>query len=106
MQGNSQEASVIRTYLDTCLDLPWDKSTPENIDINKAEAILNRDHYGLKKVKERILEILAVRKLSDSVKSQIICLWAPRRGQDLDRQFHRPLPGAQIRPRLAGRRAG
>ncbi len=77
MQGNSQEASVIRTYLDTCLDLPWDQSTPENIDINKAEAILNRDHYGLKKVKERILEILAVRKLSDSVKSQIICLVGP-----------------------------
>ena len=77
MQGNSQEASVIRTYLDTALDLPWNVSTPENIDINKAEAILNRDHYGLKKVKERILEILAVRKLSDSVKSQIICLVGP-----------------------------
>ena len=77
MQGNSQEASVIRTYLDTALELPWNVSTPENIDINKAEAILNRDHYGLKKVKERILEILAVRKLSDSVKSQIICLVGP-----------------------------
>ena len=77
MQGNSQEASVIRTYLDTALDLPWNTSTPENIDINKAEMILNREHYGLKKVKERILEILAVRKLSDTVKSQIICLVGP-----------------------------
>jgi len=77
MQGNSQEASVIRTYLDTCLDLPWNVSTPENIDINKAAAQLDRDHYGLKKVKERILEILAVRKLSDNVKSQIICLVGP-----------------------------
>ena len=77
MQGNSQEASVIRTYLTTCLELPWAVSTPENIDINKAEAILNRDHYGLKKVKERILEILAVRKLTDSPNSQIICLVGP-----------------------------
>lgn len=77
MQGNSQEAAVIRTYLATCLELPWAVSTPENIDINKAEAILNRDHYGLKKVKERILEILAVRKLTDAPNSQIICLVGP-----------------------------
>lgn len=77
MQGSSQEASVIRTYLDTCLDLPWNVLTPENIDIPKAQAILDKEHYGLKKVKERILEILAVRKLSSEVHSQIICLVGP-----------------------------
>ncbi|MFQ9680911.1 MAG: hypothetical protein ACLRZH_13220 [Ruthenibacterium lactatiformans] len=55
MQGNSQEASVIRTYLDTCLDLPWDTRTEDNLDANKAAALLDKEHYGLKKVKERIL---------------------------------------------------
>ncbi|MEG0803525.1 MAG: endopeptidase La, partial [Pygmaiobacter sp.] len=77
MQGNSQEASVIRTYLDTCIELPWNTNTPENIDILKAETILNKEHYGLKNVKERILEILAVRKLSSEMPSQIICLVGP-----------------------------
>ena len=77
MQGNSQEAAVIRTYLDTCLDLPWGKSTVDNLDIKRAQSILDRDHYGLKKVKDRILEILAVRKLSPDVKGQIICLVGP-----------------------------
>lgn len=77
MQGNSQEAAVIRTYLDTCLDLPWGKFTVDNLDIKRAQSILDRDHYGLKKVKDRILEILAVRKLSPDVKGQIICLVGP-----------------------------
>lgn len=77
MQGSSQEASVIRTYLDTCIDLPWNTTTVDNLDINKAEAQLNRDHYGMKKVKERILELLSVRKLTPEVKSQIICLVGP-----------------------------
>ena len=77
MQGNTQEASVIRTYLDTCLDLPWQTSTEDKLDVNKAAAVLERDHYGLKKVKERILEILAVRKLAPQAKAQIICLVGP-----------------------------
>ena len=77
MQGSSQEAAVIRTYLDTCVELPWNTETVDNLDIKKAEAQLNKDHYGLTKVKERILEILAVRKLTPSVKSQIICLVGP-----------------------------
>lgn len=77
MQGSSQEAAVIRTYLDTCLDLPWNETTQDNLDVNKAAAILDRDHYGLKKVKERILEILAVRKLAPDAKAQIICLVGP-----------------------------
>ncbi len=77
MQGNSQEAAVIRTYLDTCLGLPWGKYTVDNLDIRRAENILNKEHYGLEKVKDRILEILAVRKLSPDVKGQIICLVGP-----------------------------
>ncbi len=77
MQGSSQEASVIRTYLDTCLDLPWNTMTVDHLDIKKAEAQLDKDHYGLKKVKERILELLSVRKLTPDVKSQIICLVGP-----------------------------
>lgn len=77
MPGSSQEATVIRTYLDTCLDLPWDAQTKDNLDVKKVEAVLNHDHYGLVKVKERILELLAVRQLSPNVKSQIICLVGP-----------------------------
>ncbi len=77
MQGSSQEASVIRTYLDTCLDLPWNAETVDNLDIVNAEAQLDKDHYGMKKVKERILELLSVRKLTPDVKSQIICLVGP-----------------------------
>ncbi|MBQ7858604.1 MAG: endopeptidase La [Faecalibacterium sp.] len=77
MQGSNQEATVIRTYLDTCLELPWEKTTEDNLDINRAAQILDREHYGLKKVKDRILEILAVRKLSPDVKGQIICLVGP-----------------------------
>ncbi|MCI2046705.1 MAG: endopeptidase La [Faecalibacterium sp.] len=77
MQGSNQEATVIRTYLDTCLDLPWNTMTPDNLDIARAAKILDRDHYGLKKVKERILEILSVRKLAPDVKGQIICLVGP-----------------------------
>ena len=77
MQSSNQEATVIRTYLDTCLDLPWNTFTTDNLDINRAAQILDRDHYGLKKVKDRILELLAVRKLAPDMKAQIICLVGP-----------------------------
>lgn len=77
MQGFNQEATVIRTYLDTCLDLPWNTFTVDDLDISRAQQILDRDHYGLKKVKDRILETLAVRKLAPDVKAQIICLVGP-----------------------------
>lgn len=77
MPPNSQEASVIRSYLETCLELPWDKVTKDTIDIQKSQRILDRDHYGLEKVKERILEVLAVRKLAPDIKGQIICLVGP-----------------------------
>ncbi len=77
MPFGSHEASVIRVYLETCIGLPWDKTSAECTDIVKARDILDRDHYGLKDVKERILEILAVRALSDSLQGQVICLVGP-----------------------------
>lgn len=73
----SSEATVIRTYLDTVVDLPWNKRTRERVDIRVAERILNEDHYGLQKVKERILEILAVRELAPDMHGPIICLVGP-----------------------------
>ncbi len=77
MPSMSQEAAVVRGYLDTCLALPWDKYTKDKVDIKKARAKLDRDHYGMQKVKERVLEILAVRKLSPDIRGQIICLVGP-----------------------------
>ena len=77
MQASAPESGVIRTYLDTVLELPWKRSTEENNDIAKAEKILNADHYGLEKVKERILEFFAVKTLSGGIKGQIICLVGP-----------------------------
>lgn len=77
MPPNSHESSVIRGYLDLCLELPWNISTKDKIDLSKAKAQLDRDHYGLTKVKERILEMLAVRKLAPDIKGQIICLAGP-----------------------------
>jgi len=77
LPSNSHESGVIRGYLDTCLDLPWNKKTKDKIDIAKAKKQLDKDHYGLEKVKDRILEILAVRKLSPDIKGQIICLVGP-----------------------------
>lgn len=74
---SSQEAFVIKNYLDTVLDLPWGKYTKAKLSIEKAEAVLEKDHYGLKKVKERILEFLAVHMLNPEIKGQIICLAGP-----------------------------
>ncbi|MDR2589753.1 MAG: endopeptidase La [Oscillospiraceae bacterium] len=73
----SAESSVIRNYLDTVLELPWNIKTKERIDIIKARKILDDDHFGLDKVKERILEFLAVRQLSPEIKGAIICLVGP-----------------------------
>lgn len=73
----SQEAATIRSYLETVLSLPWDEKTEETADTELAEKILNEDHYGLQKVKERILENIAVRQLTPEVKGQIICLYGP-----------------------------
>ena len=73
----SNEASVIETYIDTCLELPWHETTEEKIDTAAVREQLDRDHFGLNKVKERIIEQLAVRQLSDKAKGQIICLVGP-----------------------------
>jgi len=77
MQPSSPESAVIRGYLDVCLELPWNTIKKENGDIKKAKAILESDHYGLTDVKERILELFAVKKLTGGVKGQIICLVGP-----------------------------
>ena len=77
MQSSSPESGVIRSYLDTCLALPWHTTTQDDLDQAHARKVLDRDHYGLEKVKERILELLAVRKLNQDVKGQIICLVGP-----------------------------
>ena len=74
---SSQEYGLIKTYLDSVLEMPWNTYTTDSINIEKAEKQLEKDHYGLKKVKERILEMISVRKLNPEIKSQIICLVGP-----------------------------
>ena len=73
----SSEAAVLRGYLDTVLELPWNHRTKERIDVEAARKVLDRDHYGLEKVKERILETLAVRKMAPGLPPQILCLVGP-----------------------------
>ncbi len=75
--SSSQEAFVIRNYLDTVLELPWNISTKDKTDVKKAKIQLDKDHYGLEKVKERIIENIAVRALQPELKGQIICLVGP-----------------------------
>ncbi len=77
MPSGSHEATVVRGYLDTCLELPFGIKTKEKHDINAAKKQLDRDHFGLEKVKERIIEVLAARALAPDIKGQIICLVGP-----------------------------
>ena len=77
MQVGSAEYTVVRTYLDWILDLPWTYATPDNMDIAAVRKVLDEDHYGLEKVKKRILEFLAVRKLKQDKKGPILCLLGP-----------------------------
>ncbi|MBO4392408.1 MAG: endopeptidase La [Clostridia bacterium] len=83
MPSASQEAAVIRLYLDECIELPWGKFTQDTLSVPRAEKILNDDHYGLTKVKERILEVLAVRQMTEGLprqegsRAQILCLVGP-----------------------------
>lgn len=77
MPGGSQEANVLRTYIETLLELPWNKMSRDNNNLKHAEEILEEDHYGLEKVKERVLEYLAVRILTKKGTSPIICLVGP-----------------------------
>jgi ATP-dependent Lon protease len=99
MQVGSAEYTVVRTYLDWILDLPWHNSTPDNLDIAAVRKVLDEDHYGLEKVKKRILEYLAVRKLKKDKKGPILCLIGPPGvgktslgrsiARSLGRKFHR-----------------
>lgn len=75
--SSSAESSVIRNYIDWLISLPWTKATEDDLDIHKAERILDKDHYGLEKVKERVLEYLAVQKMTNSLKGPILCLAGP-----------------------------
>jgi len=99
MQVGSAEYTVVRTYLDWILDLPWHNQTPDNMDIATVRKVLDEDHYGLEKVKKRILEYLAVRKLKKDKKGPILCLIGPPGvgktslgrsiARSLGRKFHR-----------------
>ena len=106
MQPSSAEYTVTRTYLEWLVELPWAVSTEDKLDIQEARNILNTDHYDLEKVKKRILEYLAVRKLKSDKKGPILCLVGPPGvgKTSLGRSIAR-VAGAQVRPHLAGRRA-
>ncbi|HET9532748.1 MAG TPA: LON peptidase substrate-binding domain-containing protein, partial [Blastocatellia bacterium] len=77
MHPDAAEAATLRNYLDVMVSLPWSKQSEENLDLKRAQTVLDEDHYGLEKVKERIVESLAVRKLKDKVKGPILCLVGP-----------------------------
>ena len=77
INGNAAESNVSRTYIETLLELPWDKASEDNNDLDRAQEILDRDHYGLDQVKDRILDFLAVRNLTAKGESPIICLVGP-----------------------------
>ena len=97
---------MIRAYLDWLIELPWSKLSDERIDIAEARRILDEDHYGLHKVKQRILEYLAVRKLKPEGKSPILCFVGPPGvGKTSLGQIDRARHGPQVRPRQPWRRA-
>jgi ATP-dependent Lon protease len=115
MHSDSSEASVVRTYLDTIVELPWSRSTKDVLDISRAQAVLELNHFGLEKVKERILEYLSVRKLNPKKKGQIICFVGPpgvgktSLGQaiakSMKRKFHRlSLGGIRDEAEIRGHR--
>ncbi len=115
MHPDASEASIVRTYLDWMLDVPWKKSTKDRLELKIAKKVLDEDHYGLDKIKERILEYLAVRKLSKSTKGPILCFVGPpgvgktSLGQSIaramGRKFHRlSLGGMRDEAEIRGHR--
>lgn len=115
MHPDASEATIVRTYIDWILDLPWNESSTDRLDLKVAAAVLDEDHYGLERVKERILEFLAVRKLNKSTKGPILCFVGPpgvgktSLGQAIakamGRQFHRmSLGGMRDEAEIRGHR--
>ncbi|MFZ6016653.1 MAG: endopeptidase La [Nitrospirota bacterium] len=106
MHPDSAEAATVRTYLDWMVEIPWSKSTTDNLDIKVAEKVLNDDHYNLEKVKERILEYLSVRKLKEKMKGPILCfIGPPGVGKtSLGRSIARALGREFVRMSLGGMR--
>ncbi|MEW6418098.1 MAG: endopeptidase La [Nitrospirota bacterium] len=106
MHPDSAEAATVRTYLDWMVELPWSKSTTDNLEIKAAEKVLNEDHYNLEKVKERILEYLSVRKLKEKMKGPILCfIGPPGVGKtSLGRSIARALGREFVRMSLGGMR--
>ncbi len=106
MHPDSAESATVRTYLDWLVELPWSKSTTDNLDIKAAEKVLNDDHYDLEKVKERILEYLSVRKLKEKMKGPILCfIGPPGVGKtSLGRSIARALGKEFVRMSLGGMR--
>ena len=104
MHPESSEASLVRTYLDWLVELPWSKSTKDNLNIKKAKQVLDEDHYNLEKIKERILEYLAVNKLRRKIKGPILCfLGPPGVGKtSLGRSIARSLNRSFVRVSLGG----
>ena len=95
----SPEVGVIRTYVDWLVGLPWNVATDDRLDIKEAAKILDEDHHGLEKVKERILEYLAVRALASTIRSPILCFVGPPGvGKTSLRQERRPGDGPEVRP--------
>ena len=106
MSPMSAEATVVRNYIDSIVSLPWRKKSKISTDLAHAEKMLDEDHYGLEKVKERIVEYLAVQQRVDKLKAPILCLvGAPGRGQDLARPVDRARDQPQVHPHVARRRA-
>jgi ATP-dependent Lon protease len=115
MHPDSSEATIIRTYIDWILDVPWRKGSKDQLDLKSAKLVLDNDHYGLERVKERILEFLAVRKLNRSTKGPILCFVGPPGvgktslgqsiAQAMGRRFHRmSLGGMRDEAEIRGHR--
>ena len=106
MSPAAAEYTVARTYLDWLVALPWNKRTESEIDIKKAKEVLDNDHYDLEKIKERILEYLAVRKMKPDIKGPILCFVGPPGvGKTSLGRSIASLDGTQVPPHLAGRHA-
>jgi ATP-dependent Lon protease len=106
MHPDTAETATLRNWLDIMTDLPWSTSSKDNLNLKKAERILDEDHYGLERVKERIVEALAVRKLKEKPKGSILCLVGPPGvGENFSRTINRPRVKSKIRASFIGRLA-